>query len=353
MAPRPTRVAALALAAALLLFLAVASTATAAAPRQFYGVVAAEPLPDESELAVLGRGNIGTLRINLAWGSVQPAAGAPFDWSHYDALIGGAARNGIRVLPTVYSSPSWLTGSPETPPRGSDLGRFHFFLQEAVRRYGPSGTFWSENPLIPKLPIQHWQAWNEPNSPTFWRPRPKPKQYVALLRAFSDAIRGADPSAQILLGGLFLTPRIKKGIFLEKYLPALYRHGARRLFDAVALHPYSKTPKLALEAIRDVRRLMARFKDRKKPLWITEIGWATGGKRTPLTVGAGRQAKYLRQIFKRTAANRGRFKIGGVTWYSLRDIPGNIWLNHTGLFTEGFGTKPSWNAFVRLTGGSS
>ena len=346
------RVMAAAVAAALLL-LAAASSATAAAPRQFYGVVAAEPLPDEQELEVLGRGNVGLLRVNLAWGSVQPAADAPYDWSHYDALIGAAARNGIRVLPTVYSSPTWLTGSPETPPVGSELGRFQFFVEEAVRRYGPSGTFWSQNPLTPRLPIQHWQAWNEPNSPTFWRPRPKPKAYVALLRAFESAVHGVDPGAQILLGGLFLTPRIKNGIFLEKYLPALYRNGARGLFDAVALHPYSPTPRRALEAIREVRRLMADFKDRKKQLWITEIGWATGGQRTPLTVSAGRQAKYLRQIFKIAAANRGRFKLGGVTWYSLRDIPGKVWLNHTGLFTEGFGTKPSWNAFIRLTGGSA
>jgi hypothetical protein len=338
---------------AVLLLIAAASSATAAAPRQFYGVVAVEPLPNESELAVLGRGNVGTLRISLAWGSVQSSPTAQFDWSRYDALIGEAARHGIRVLPTVYSSPDWLTGSPETPPTGSDLGRFQFFVEEAVRRYGPSGTFWSENPLIPKLPIQHWQAWNEPNSPTFWRPRPNPRAYVALLRAFESAIHAVDPNGQILLGGLFLTPRIRNGIFLEKYLPALYRNGARGLFDAVSLHPYSPTPHRAVEAIREVRRLMADFKDRRKELWITEVGWATGGQRTPLTVSASRQARYVRQIFKMAAANRGRFNLGGVTWYSLRDIPGRVWLNHTGLFTEGFGAKPAWDAFVRLTGGSS
>lgn len=328
------------------------STADAAAPREFYGVVAAEPIPDESELAVLGRGNLGTLRVNLAWGSVQHAAGAPYDWSHYDALIGGAARNGIRVLPTVYSSPSWLTGSPETPPLGANLDQFQAFLRAAVQRYGPEGSFWSENPLIPKLPIQVWQAWNEPNSPTFWNPQPNAKEYVELLRAFEGAIHGVDPSARILLAGLFLTPRIKNGIFLERYLPRLYRSGARSLFDAVALHPYSPTPQKAIEAIREVRRIMADFKDRAAQLWITEIGWATGGQRTPLTVSAARQAKYLRQTFKMTAARRGRFKLGGVTWYSLEDLPGNIWLNHTGLFAEGFGAKPSWNAFVRFTGGS-
>ena len=33
----------------------------------FYGVISAEPLPDDAQLAKLGEGGAGTLRINLAW----------------------------------------------------------------------------------------------------------------------------------------------------------------------------------------------------------------------------------------------------------------------------------------------
>ncbi|MGA9372594.1 MAG: hypothetical protein WBV53_12180, partial [Solirubrobacterales bacterium] len=40
-------------------------------PRGFYGVISAEPLPGAAELARMGDGRVGTLRINLAWGSVQ------------------------------------------------------------------------------------------------------------------------------------------------------------------------------------------------------------------------------------------------------------------------------------------
>jgi hypothetical protein len=38
-------------------------------------------------------------------------------------------------------------------------------------------------------------------------------------------------------------------------------------------------------------------------------------------------------------------------WYSWRDVPGGIWFDHTGLFTSALAAKPSWSAFVRLTGG--
>jgi hypothetical protein len=84
--------------ATLLICLAVASQARAAAPRAFYGVVAAND-PDSTEIARMGAGKVGTLRINFVWGAVQQAAAAPYDWSQYDGLIRTAAQQGIRVLP--------------------------------------------------------------------------------------------------------------------------------------------------------------------------------------------------------------------------------------------------------------
>ena len=291
-----------------LLICLLAAQAHAAAPREFYGVVAAND-PDSTELARMGTGRLGTLRINFVWGAVQQAAGAPYDWSHYDALIGGAAQQGIRVLPTVYSSPSWAAARPNYPPSNDHLGDFRAFVHAAAERYGSSGTFWTANPGIPKLPIINWQLWNEVNSPTFWYAKPNPKQYAALLRLFSDGIKSADPAAKIVLAGLFRTPRIRHGISLDRYLPALYRAKTKSAFDAVAVHPYATTPKQALEAVRDARKIMSRFKDRKTKLWVTEIGWASGGIRTPLTVSPQRQAGYLKKSFRLLAANRRRLRI--------------------------------------------
>ena len=74
----------LVIATTLLICLALASQARAAAPRAFYGVIPAND-PDSTEIARMGAGRVGTLRINFVWGAVQPAGGAPYDWSHYDA----------------------------------------------------------------------------------------------------------------------------------------------------------------------------------------------------------------------------------------------------------------------------
>jgi polysaccharide biosynthesis protein PslG len=318
---------------------------------RFYGVISAEPLPGGAMLARLGEGGAGTLRVNLAWAYVQSGPGAPYVWSHYDGVIGDAARNGIRVLATVYGSPSWVEPSAENPPLGPSLFGFAAFARAAVQRYGTKGTFWADHPDLPKLPITDWQLWNEPNFSLFWKPAPDPSQYLELLRAFHAAVKDADPEASVLLGGLFPTPRDDPT--LQSFLSALYRAGARGLFDAAAIHPYSATPGDALERVAALRALMRRFGDDEKPIWITEVGWASGGAPSGLTVDPGRQADYLRRTFELASADRERLRISGVVWYSLKDTPGPYWPGHCGLFTLDGTPKPSWDTFAAIAGGTA
>jgi polysaccharide biosynthesis protein PslG len=340
------------IAAILLACLAAAPQAAAKAPRSFYGVITADD-PSAPEIDRMGAGEVGTLRINMVWGQVESAPLGALDWSHYDPIIGRAAQNGIRVLPTIYSSPSWAAPRPNAPPTAQHLDDFQAFTRAAAERYGSNGTYWAQNPGIPKMPITDWQIWNEVNSPSFWYPKPNASEYVDLLRVAHDGIKSGDPSARVILSGLFLTPRIHNGIFVTKYLPALYRNGARGLFDAVAIHPYATTPHNAVLDLKEVRGIMARFGDKRKPLWVTEVGWGTGGSpNTALTVSARKQARYVTQTFGQMAANRGRLRIAGVIWFSFRDLPGSIWFNHTGLFNTDFTPKPSWRAFTALTGGT-
>ena len=208
------------------------------------------------------------------------------------------------------------------------------------------------HPLVPKLPITDWQMWNEVNSPTFWYAKPKVHQYKRLLVAGAAGVRAGDPSADIVLAGLFPTPRIRNGVRMSKYLTRLYKAGAKPHFDAVAVHPYALTPAKALASVDLARRIMRRFKDGKSGTWITEVGWATSGIKTPLTVSKRKQAKYLRQTFRKAASSRKRRKLQGVFWYSFRDREPKFWIYRTGLLEQSGKSKPSWKAFVRFTGGS-
>jgi polysaccharide biosynthesis protein PslG len=335
----------------------LAPTALAQAPRSFYGVISAND-PDSGEIARMGAGKVGTLRINFVWGAVQFREGAAYDWSHYDAIIGQAAQNGIRVLPTVYSSPTWAAAENYHPPARRLWGEFRAFVHAAVARYASNGAFWSQHPNIPKIPIIDWQLWNEPNLQLFWLPKLSPKSYVGLLRVFTRAVRNGDPSGRVLLAGLFPYPTTRGiviGIPLKPYLSGIYRQKrAKALFDGVAIHPYVGEPHRALDWVKRTRRIMSWFRDRKTPIWITEIGWTTEGIPSSLTVSPQQQAAHLSRTYTLLAAGRRRYRISGVVWYSWRDVPGPAFalFNHTGLFTEAFEPKPAWHAFTALTGGS-
>jgi polysaccharide biosynthesis protein PslG len=298
----------------------------------------------------MGSGRVGTLRVNLAWGSVQSSAGAPYDWSHYDPIIEGAARNGIRVLATVYSSPTWAEPSPEYPPLGSKLPQFQDFVRAAVGRYGSDGTFWRDHPQAAKLPITDWQVWNEPNSKLFWKPRPDPTGYLELLRGFDAAAHDADPAARIVLGGLFPTPR--GGITMSDFMGDMYRGHAQALFDAAAIHPYAANPQDALARTGQLRDVMNRAGDEDGQIWISEVGWASGGQPSGLTVGPERQADYLTRTYELAAEARDRLGLEGVIWFSLNDTPGPLWPGHCGLFELDGNPKPSWDALTKLTGGT-
>jgi hypothetical protein len=318
-------------------------------PRAFYGVISANS-PDGPMLERLGRGGVGTLRVLFSWGGVQPSAGAPYDWSRYDLLVAGAAINGIRVLATVYSSPTWAEPSPEYPPLGSALPGFASFVRAAVARYGTGGTFWRQHPELPAMPIEEGQLWNEPNSLYFWKPAPDPKGYLTLLRAFHGAVKSADPDARVMLGGLFPTP---KGVDMSAFLSALYRLGAAKLFDEAAVHPYAAEPGRAMARTEQLRGLLDHAGDREKPIWITEVGWASGGQPSGLTVGPERQADYLARFFELAAGARERLRLGGVIWFALSDTPGPLWPGHCGLFDLNGDPTAAWRALTALTGGEA
>jgi hypothetical protein len=322
-------------------------------PRSFYGVMAADD-PTAAEASRMGDGEVGTLRINLVWAWVQANSPNEFDWHHYDRVIGDAARSGIRVLPTIYGSPSWAAVAQNFPPWQGDprnTDAFRAFAAAAAQRYGADGTFWAAHPDIPKQPVIWWQLWNEVSSSNFWDRTPKPREYLDLLRVFRQGIKQGDPSGKILLAGLFPTPVMPNSFAFRPYLRALYKGGGKSLFDGAAIHPYGATPEVAVELVREMRKVMSRYGDDRTPIWVTEIGWATDGLPGPLTVSPELQATYLVNIYRELAAVRKRLNIAGVVWFSFRDRGGFVWFDYAGLLTKLLAPKPAWTAFLSLTGG--
>lgn len=192
-------------------------------------------------------------REEIAWSVVEPKRGK-FDWSRYDDAIRTGAKNGINMVGLLDYSVGW--SSPYSPATDKQRAEFANFVYNTVSRY--------------KNYIKYWEIWNEENIPVFWSPYPNAKDYTALLKEAYKAVKLADPTAQVMLGGT-------SGADLA-WIDAVYKAGGGDYFDFVAFHPYNDVGSLDDE--RYVRnlffiKLMMEANGGVKPAWLTEVGWAT------------------------------------------------------------------------------
>jgi hypothetical protein len=345
------------------------STTIAQAPREFFGVVPQDLLTDE-DLARMGQGKVGTIRFVIPWGALVPTkSNAEVNLSTIDPVVLGAAAHGIRVVPTIYGTPSWVAEGldgykcdpgcgPFAPRSEAALAAWKDFVGQMVDRLGPGGSLWTGNPGVDAVPVRTWQIWNEQNSPTFYQPKVDPASYEHLVVAASEAIKERDPNAEVILGGMFGTPL--KGqppaISAPDFLRQLYAiDGARDAFDAVAAHPYApRIQKIELQ-VQLLHDEITRAGD-NAGMWITEVGASSEVGKNPLLLGPEGQAEQLRTAFQFFLDQRRALDIEGVTWYSWRDTsdPNQCdWCPGSGLFEEASMTpKPAWAEFVSFTGGS-
>jgi len=76
--------------------LGAAATASPAmaVPGNFWGVVP-QIVPNSEQFQRLKIGGVDSVRTAIPWAAVQPAKGAPFNWSSVDPIVAGAAAAGI------------------------------------------------------------------------------------------------------------------------------------------------------------------------------------------------------------------------------------------------------------------
>jgi hypothetical protein len=296
------------------------------------------------------------IRQNFDWAAIERSPGR-YWFAEYDGYVGAAARKGLRLLPVLYHAPQFRSSAPaygaergEYPP--NDFGAMGAFAGALVRRYGPRGSFWREHPALPKVPIRAWQVWNEPSLPVYWRPLPDALAYVRLLRAVHDAVKREDRRAEVVTAGLPLS-KLPGAVSLERFLRSVYQAGGRGAFNTLAVNSYAIDARDLAGTVRRVRRIMRRYGDRRKRIWITELGWATAGPRHRFNVGAAAQARRIRSAFRWVRRHRRALRLRGVVYFQWRDQPPyppiykDMWGLHTGLLDMAGRPKPALDVFRR------
>jgi polysaccharide biosynthesis protein PslG len=335
--------------------LAAAAPAVAGVPGGFVGVTSDDVFagPEDyrtTNLSTQAAIGVQTIRQTFDWSTIERTPGV-YDLSYHDRFVAKTAAHGIQVLPVLFNPPGFhrpSRGRATCPPR--DNAAFAAFATALARRYGPAGSLWQERPDLPRMPIGAWQIWNEPNLPVYWCGRPNARGYVAMLRAVGGAIERVDRRAHILTAGLPAS-RLSGAVPLERYVRDMYRAGARRAFDSLAINPYARDHRHMRRLLRSIRRLMNRQRDRRGAIWITELGWGDRGLRHRFIVGPQGQAKRIKKSFEVIRQERRRLRLRGVVYYSWRDLPPyppqfkNQWGLHTGLLRQGGQFKPAYYAF--------
>ena len=246
-------------------------------------------------------GRVGTIRLVIPWGALAPDEkdAKQVDFSSVDPILLSAAENGVRVVPTIYGTPTWVAEGldgydcdpgcgPYAPTSDEALAAWKDFVDQLVERYGPDGDLWTAHPELDRVPVRSWQIWNEQNSPTFYQPEVDPASYERLLDTASEAIKDRDPVAEAPIG-------VAVGALEE-----------RRRDDGVVVHRLAdraQRPRLPAPAICDRRRPRAVRRGRRPPLRRSR-----GQDRAPGPPAARRDRARRRRC--RTLDHRGRRLLG-------------------------------------------
>jgi polysaccharide biosynthesis protein PslG len=221
----------------------------------------------------LAKVHLRMLRIDALWAKVERSRGF-HDWQHLDDVVSEADRRGVRLILAIHGTPGWANagaGLNAPPDRIPDIASFCGDL--AARYKGKHIVY---------------EVWNEENANFGWGGPVQVRRYAALLDGCSSAIRPADPSGTVIVGGLARSK--KPGVMpAVTFVKALYAAGARNSFDGIGFHPYAHGDATAdgsaiVNDIPTLRELMVRNDDAQKQLWLTEFGYPVGIHHSPTQV---------------------------------------------------------------------
>jgi hypothetical protein len=302
-------------------------------------------------------------RTDVGWRAIQPDLSAPYVWAPYDRQLGLLAETGVQLIATVGGVPDWAGPSRLGPIYADRLDEFAQFLIDLVSRYKQ-----------PPYNVNTWELFNEPDQ-TFSDPAAgwgdRGDQYAAMLAVAYPAIKAADSTATVLMGGIAYDWFIPHGPFYRLFPDELMESAGGGYLDALNFHYFPDfheewerwvpdgipptcgdvedgegTPYAAfgIDVIAKANHLRNRMKTCHGvdlPVWLTELG-AHGIPDQPETLP--QQARYVIQGSVRALAA----SVERVVYYTLVSPP-NQDSDQSLLYNHDWSPKPAFYAYQTLT----
>jgi hypothetical protein len=148
-----------------------------------YGYQGVKPYEFMPQLRQLGS---GFTKVYFFWNQVEPEKGK-FDWSVVDKFVDQLSSPEEGLI-SLFSTSQWATVRPSTllpPSPAKNPDDYYRFVYNTVKHC--------------KGRVRYWQNDAEPNSPLYWSGTKE--EFVAELKIFYKAVKDADPSAVVVVGG--------------------------------------------------------------------------------------------------------------------------------------------------------
>ncbi len=249
--------------------------------------------PGELEIATRLQKRLGAAwdRDELLWDLCEPRKGE-WQWERFDRSIAACRENHILILGLLDYWGKWTT--PLTEQGYKDYAHY---AKTMVERYKPGGTYPGAQSWKDEYGISHWEIWNEPA--TFFTG--SGEQFGKLLAHASEAIKSADPDAQVFFAN-----------WGEKFDTAVINTAGKDSFDGVSPHFYCP-PRSPEEGMVDkgMQQTVEFYhgKNIDVPFWITEMGWPTDNTLRR----QNEQARYLVRSYVMALASR----MDKIFWYNF------------------------------------
>ena len=187
----------------------------------------------------------------INWDRVQPTAGGAYDWSRLIRLeraISALSAAGLRPMVYFHGAPDWATGTENScaPILDQHLDEYAAFVRAVVNRYKG-----------PPYNVHFWELGNEPDvDPSLYPPDVAigcygdikdttyygGERYGRMLAWAGPAVKAADPTATVMMGGLLLRgaedDRLARG-YPERFLDGVLKAGGAKYVDIIPYHLYS------------------------------------------------------------------------------------------------------------------
>lgn len=317
-------------------------------------------------------------REELSWANIEPQRKGKWNLDYYDRRIAQLADAGYGIVGMLLTTPEWArvkdckgrAGTARTelywcPPLSArDFADYAWTMAE---RYDGDGVM--DAPGSPRVAV--WQIWNEPSAPLTWPG--SAAEYGAILVEGYKAIKAADASATVTLGGVYVFDGLgtdpTDGLpFYQRVFDAVPE--AIHTWDALPIHPFMTSAAPDAPKIHQTITLWGRILTAQRwlkehpgdrgvrPLWISELGWTTcrcgtadcppsavGDERTAATYLARAHAIALALGVQHLSAFQLEDKFDGEWGHACEDAAALVAPRG-----EGYREKPGYAAYRTLAG---